>query len=46
MTAAKVVSLNHRGWPIEALMEDFSGLPSEAIELFGAILAAAPLSGR
>lgn len=33
LTAAKVVSLDHRGWPSEALMEDFSGLPSDAIGL-------------
>ncbi|WP_353429386.1 hypothetical protein [Paracoccus denitrificans] len=33
LTAAKVVSLNHRGWPIDALIEDLSGTPSEAIEL-------------
>lgn len=33
LTAAKVVSLEHREWPKEALTEDFSGGPSEAIEL-------------
>ena len=33
LTAAKVVSLSHRGWPKDALIEDFSGTPSEAIEL-------------
>lgn len=33
LSAAKVVSLNHRGWPKDALIEDFSGTPSEAIEL-------------
>lgn len=33
LTAAKIVSLNHRGWPIDALIEDFSGATSEAIEL-------------
>ncbi|WP_162894109.1 hypothetical protein [Phaeobacter sp. LSS9] len=33
LTAAKVVSLNHRGWPKDSLIEDFSGTPSEAIEL-------------
>lgn len=33
LTAAKVASLNHRGWPKDALVEDFSGTPSEAIEL-------------
>ncbi|GEM94358.1 hypothetical protein RSP03_34250 [Cereibacter sphaeroides] len=33
MAAAKVVSLNHRGWPKDALIEDFCGTPSEAIEL-------------
>ena len=33
LTAAKVISLNHRGWPQGALIEDFSGMPSEAIEL-------------
>lgn len=33
LTAAKVISLNHRGWPKDALIEDFSGTPSEAIEL-------------
>lgn len=33
LTAAKVVSLEHRGWPKDALIEDFSGTPSEAIEL-------------
>ncbi len=33
LTAAKVISLNHRGWPKGALIEDFSGTPSEAIEL-------------
>ncbi|WP_146180750.1 hypothetical protein [Thalassorhabdomicrobium marinisediminis] len=33
LTAAKVVSLNHRRWPIDALIEDISGTPSEAIEL-------------
>ncbi len=33
LTAAKVVSLNHRGWPKDALIEDFSDTPSEAIAL-------------
>ena len=33
LTAAKVVSLNHRGWPKDALLEDISGTPSEAVEL-------------
>ena len=33
LTAAKIVSLNHRGWPKNALIEDFSGAASEAIEL-------------
>ena len=33
LTAAKVVSLNHRGWPKDSLIEDFFGTPSEAIEL-------------
>jgi len=33
LSAAKVVSLNHRGWPKDALIEDFSGTPSEAIDL-------------
>jgi hypothetical protein len=33
LTAAKIVSLNHRGWPKDALIEDFSGAASEAIEL-------------
>lgn len=33
LTAAKVVSLDHRGWPSDALIEDFSGPPSEAIGL-------------
>lgn len=33
LTAAKVVSLNHRGWPEEALLEDFTRAPSEAIEM-------------
>ena len=33
LTTAKVISLNHRGWPKGALIEDLSGTPSEAIEL-------------
>lgn len=33
LTAAKVVSLNHRGWPEGALLEDLTGAPSEAIEM-------------
>lgn len=33
LTAAKVVSLEHRGWPKDALVEDFSGGVSEAVEL-------------
>ena len=33
LAVAKVVSLEHRGWPNDALIEDFSGTPSEAIEL-------------
>ena len=33
LTAAKIVSLNHRGWPKDALIEDFIGVASEASEL-------------
>ncbi|MEM1409457.1 MAG: hypothetical protein AAGG79_01780 [Pseudomonadota bacterium] len=31
--AAKTVSLEYRGWPKAALIEDMSGTPSEAVEL-------------
>ncbi|MAN73982.1 MAG: hypothetical protein CME85_12135 [Henriciella sp.] len=33
LVAAKVVSLEHRSWPKNALTEDISGTPSEALEL-------------
>ncbi|WP_339680383.1 hypothetical protein [uncultured Hyphomonas sp.] len=33
LVAAKAVSLDHRAWPKEALTEDMSGTPSDAVEL-------------
>jgi tetratricopeptide (TPR) repeat protein len=33
LVAAKIASLEHRGWPASALTEDFSGKTSEAVEL-------------
>lgn len=33
LVAAKAVSLEHRAWPKEALTEDLSGTPSDAVEL-------------
>tara|TARA_R110002126_G_scaffold251653_1_gene394671 strand:+ start:279 stop:4346 length:4068 start_codon:yes stop_codon:yes gene_type:complete len=33
LVAAKIVSLEHRGWPKDALTEDLSGQVSEAVEL-------------